>query len=185
MPRPFFSYNPLGSDSFRGFRREINRWVGEAAHASERLGNWPFGPAGSPRIELSETDHELVILAELPGLQPTDFQVELEDSLLHLHGEKPRPLPPSHQLRIDERRYGAFERSIQLPCSPTLADIRARFENGVLTIRVQKKITPRQVVPVQTHAGVTEPGVSHPAGSSSAGAPDDPSIPGGLGASRG
>jgi HSP20 family protein len=184
MTRPFFSYNPLGADSLRGFRREVNRWVGEAAQASERLGSWPFGPAGSPRIELSETEHELMILAELPGLLPTDFQVELEDSLLHLHGEKPRPLIPSHQVRIDERRYGAFERSIQLPFSPTLADIHARFENGVLSIRVQKKITPRQVVPVQTQAGATEAGVTHHAGTSRTAPSDDPSIPGGLGASR-
>jgi HSP20 family protein len=176
MTRPFFSYNPLGADSLRGLKREVNRWVGEATQAGERL----FGSVDGPRIELSETEHELLILAELPGLLPTDFQVELEDSRLHLHGEKPRPLLPSHQLRIDERRYGAFERSIQLPFAPTLADIGARFENGVLSIRVQKKITPRQVVPVQTQTGVTEPSVAHHAGASRDASSNDASVPGGI-----
>ncbi|MET0330841.1 MAG: Hsp20/alpha crystallin family protein [Dyella sp.] len=176
MTRPFFSYNPLGADSLRGFKREVNRWVGEATQAGERF----FGPAGSPRIELSETENELMILVELPGLLPTDFQVELEDSRLHLHGEKPRPLLPSQQLRIDERRYGAFERSIQLPFAPALADIRARFEHGVLSIRVQKKITPRQVVPVQSQVGTAEPSVTEYTETSRA-STEQPSVPGGLG----
>ena len=92
-----------------------------------------------PAMDLVETDDDFVLRADLPGLTEADVNIELEDNVLTLSGERRL----EHQDRKDgyyrvERASGAFSRSLTLPEGIDPDAIRASFENGVLEVRVPK-----------------------------------------------
>lgn len=119
---------------FMTFRREIDRMFDHFFDA----GWQPFGGGGlMPAVDLEETDKEVVVTAELPGVTEKDISVDLTGDVLTIKGEK-KMEQESGNGRRKERRYGAFERSIQLPYEVKDEDVDARFSNGVLTIRAPK-----------------------------------------------
>lgn len=95
-----------------------------------------------PAINVSENEHEYVVTAELPGLTRDEVEVEFEDDILTLRGEKREPTARRGMVRsyhLMERRFGPFARSLAFP-QPVDGDaIRASFENGVLTVRLPKQ----------------------------------------------
>ena len=98
-------------------------------------GNW------IPRVNVEESKDELVLSAELPGMTHDDVSIELENSVLTISGEKTEQRTEGEEERryhLWERRYGAFQRSFTLPRTVKSDDIRAGFENGILTIRMPK-----------------------------------------------
>lgn len=98
-------------------------------------GNW------IPRVNVEESKDELVLSAELPGMTHDDVSIELENSVLTISGEKTEERTEGEEERryhLWERRYGAFQRSFTLPRTVKADDIRAGFENGILTIRMPK-----------------------------------------------
>jgi HSP20 family protein len=121
-------------DPFMTFRREIDRMFDHFFDA-----RWqPFGSGGlMPAIDVEETDKEVVVTAELPGVTEKDIHVDLTGDMLTIKGEK-KTEQESDNGRRKERRYGAFERSIQLPFEVKDGDVDAKFSNGVLTIRAPK-----------------------------------------------
>ena len=105
----------------------------EASWTSPR----PF--ASSAAIDLNETDDEIVVTAELPGLDPDDVNVEVTGKRLVIRGEKRQE--SSRQERgysYQERRYGAFARAIQLPCEIDVDQAKAGYKRGVLHIILPK-----------------------------------------------
>ena len=119
---------------FMTFRREIDRMFDHFFDA----GWQPFGGGAlMPAVDVEETDKEVVVTAELPGVTEKDIHVDLTGDMLTIKGEK-KMEQESDNGRRKERRYGAFERSIQLPFEVKDADVDARFSNGVLTIRLPK-----------------------------------------------
>lgn len=90
----------------------------------------------SPNIEVYTTDKEVVLKAELPGLDAKDVNVEVTEDAVHLNGELKREeeIKEDNYFRT-ERQYGMFERIIPLPNRVRDADAKATFKNGVLTIR--------------------------------------------------
>jgi HSP20 family protein len=93
-----------------------------------------------PSIELSESDSEYKISAELPGIGENDVDVQVDDNnVLTIRGEKKSEV---HESRggtdFSERSYGEFVRSIQLPPTIDPSRIEGRYENGVLELRVPK-----------------------------------------------
>jgi len=92
-----------------------------------------FGP--SPRIDLREADGAIELTAELPGLTEDDVHIDLEDNLLTISGEK-RTSAETHDqgLKVTERRYGAFSRSVRLPAGVQSDKIQASLKQGVLTV---------------------------------------------------
>lgn len=118
--------NRLFDDVFRGFDL--------APVGSERFSN----RVGStwPSVEMSETDKEIKVTAELPGLDEKDVQVELTNGVLAISGEKKTESENKDWL-FSERYYGRFERRI--PVEDVDEDkISAAFKKGVLTVMLPK-----------------------------------------------
>ncbi|HIF55792.1 MAG: Hsp20/alpha crystallin family protein [bacterium] len=94
-----------------------------------------------PHVDVIETDEELTLTAELPGLSENDVTINLENSVLSVSGEKTairNEDETEQRSHVWERRYGSFNRSFTLPRTVSTEDIGALFENGVLTIHMPK-----------------------------------------------
>jgi HSP20 family protein len=88
---------------------------------------------------LEETQKDVLIRLELPGLDKDDCSIRIEGSVLYVSGEKRFECETSDSTyHIMERAYGAFERTIALPRNVDVAQAEARFKNGVLTVRPPK-----------------------------------------------
>jgi HSP20 family protein len=96
-----------------------------------------FTAMGFPRVEVSESDAELTIEADLPGLDEKDVELLLDDGMLTIRGEK-RSVREDKSRRVSERFYGRFERRLALPAGIEEEKVRASFSKGVLTITVPK-----------------------------------------------
>lgn len=134
-PHPFLALhrevNRLFDDVFRGFDLAP---FGMADRLFDRA-NWP-------KLELSETDKELRISAELPGLDEKDIDVTLANGVLVIRGEK-RTETEDRDRRFSERFYGRFERRI--PVEEIDEDkVTASFKKGILTVTLPKSATAQQ-----------------------------------------
>lgn len=96
-------------------------------------------PSFVPSLEIEETDKEIRIAAELPGLEEKDFELSLDDGVFVLRGEKrsERTSEKGGSSR-SERSYGRFERRIALPCEVVADKVGAEFKRGVLTVTLPK-----------------------------------------------
>ena len=92
-----------------------------------------------PAIDVFDAKEAVVLKAELPGMDPADIQIEVEDNVLTLKGERrfEEEVDEERYYRV-ERRYGSFQRSLALPQGMQAAAISASYEDGVLTITVPK-----------------------------------------------
>ncbi|MGW8178481.1 MAG: Hsp20/alpha crystallin family protein [bacterium] len=101
----------------------------------------------SPAVEIIESDEEISLTAELPGLEEKDIRISVEDNLLSLSGERTIEKNEEGKHVRSERWYGKFSRSFRLPETADLENIKARLTNGVLTVTVPKKeeAKPRQI----------------------------------------
>ncbi|MGE0159933.1 MAG: Hsp20/alpha crystallin family protein [Gemmatimonadales bacterium] len=98
------------------------------------------GTLWAPQVNVAETADELVFTAELPGLSREQVTIELEQNVLTISGEKmeERTEGEEQKYHLWERAYGSFRRSFTLPRPVNADDAEARFENGVLEIRLPK-----------------------------------------------
>lgn len=107
------------------------------------------GPAGSsfmngawqPAVSVQESPEELLLVAELPGLSEADIELEVENNVLTLRGEKTEVRSEEgegHRIHIQERRHGRFTRRFTLPRSVSTEGISADFDNGLLSVRMPK-----------------------------------------------
>ncbi len=137
-PNPRRSGQVTGSqiDPFSAFRQQMDRLFDDFfAPGFYRAGTAAFTPA----LDYSETDKEVRVRAELPGVEEKDIDVSIDGPLLTIKGEKNfERNEDGENHRVVERSYGAFARSIRLPFEPKDADIAAQFKNGVLNIAVKK-----------------------------------------------
>lgn len=120
---------------FRGDRGDARDWKGwgEIDRLLSPVAGW--GPA----VDLCESEDNITVKAELPGLAPEGIQLQVSGGLLTISGEKKDEYedPRSGYQRI-ERRFGAFSRSIQLPSEVEAEKAEAQFHNGVLTVVLPK-----------------------------------------------
>ncbi len=93
-----------------------------------------------PKLSLAETDGELVLTAELPGLTEKDVTVELDRDVLTIKGEKKAEKKEEKEggRYYCERSFGSFERSLRLPSGMIKDKIEASVRDGVLTVKVPK-----------------------------------------------
>ena len=91
------------------------------------------------RLDISETDKEISVAAELPGLEPEDIHISLDRNTLTISGEKRAEKEEKDQrfYRV-ERSYGSFQRSIPLPDEVNQDKIDATFKRGVLKVKLPK-----------------------------------------------
>ena len=101
----------------------------------------------APSVDISETDDVFEVRAELPGVAKEDLHVSVKDNLLTLSGEKRQEkVDDTQNYRRVERRYGSFQRSFTLPSEVEADDIKAEFNDGVLTLSIPK---PEAVKPTE------------------------------------
>ncbi|KAB2889883.1 MAG: Hsp20/alpha crystallin family protein [Desulfobulbaceae bacterium] len=93
----------------------------------------------SPRLDVSETDTALEVVADLPGMEKKDISVTLEDDLLIIQGErKEEKEEKGKKFHTIERRSGSFYRALRLPMEVVSDKIEAAFKDGVLTLKLPK-----------------------------------------------
>jgi len=99
----------------------------------------PFGAevSGWPSVEVSQTDRAVKVTAELPGLEDKDIELNVENNILTLKGEK-RTETEDKERQYSERYYGRFERRLALPVEVDEEHAQATFKNGVLTVTLPK-----------------------------------------------
>lgn len=128
-------------DPFLSLHREVNRlfddvFRGFGLGLPSLRGASGFG-AGWPSVEISDTDKQIKVTAEVPGLEEKDIEVFLNDGVLTLKGEK-RSETEDKEKQFSERYYGRFERRIPLGSEVKEDQIDATFKNGVLTVTLPK-----------------------------------------------
>jgi HSP20 family protein len=93
-----------------------------------------------PPVDIYETDDKLVLKAELPGIDPKDVEVRVEDNTLYLKGERKFEKEVKEEnLHHVERSYGAFSRTFALPSSIDSEKVQAEYKNGLLTLTMPKR----------------------------------------------
>jgi len=126
-------------DPFLALQRDVNRLFDGFFHTFDLTpfsGRFSDNEMGWPKIEMSETDKDVKVTAELPGLDEKDVQVELANGVLSIKGEKKTETEDKDRL-FSERYYGRFERRI--PAENVDEDkVSAAFKNGVLTVTMPK-----------------------------------------------
>ena len=128
---------------FLALHREMNRMFDDAFRSFD-IAPLSSQAMGWPNVEVSETANEVKVIAELPGLEEKDVQLELRDGWLTISGEK-RSETEDKERRFSERYYGRFERSV--PVDDVDQDkVEASFKNGVLTVTLPKVPTAQQKV---------------------------------------
>jgi HSP20 family protein len=113
----------------------LSRLFDDSMFSPLRDGRW------TPAVAVSETNDELMLSAELPGMGENDISIELENNVLTLSGEKSEERSQDDEERrfhIVERSFGSFSRSFTLPRTVDANGIVAKFENGVLTVTLPK-----------------------------------------------
>lgn len=97
------------------------------------------GGAAFPSVDITETDKEVRISCELPGLEEKDVHVSLADDILTIRGEKRAEHEEGEKgYQLVERSYGAFSRSIELPAHVDANKVQAKMKHGVLKISAPK-----------------------------------------------
>jgi HSP20 family protein len=93
----------------------------------------------SPRVDVSENDTEIVVSAELPGMEDKDVEVSVSRDMLTISGEKKEEKEEEDKNYYHvERSYGSFQRSIPLPGEVNPDEVEATFKNGVLNVTLPK-----------------------------------------------
>src|SRR5882672_9463886 len=128
---PFRDMNVLQDRMNRLFEDAGHGWRNSEPSATT---NW------SPAVDIFETEGEIVVKAELPGMDRKDISLNLENNVLTLKGERrfEKETNEENYHRI-ERSYGGFSRAFSIPASVDEEKIRADYKNGVLTIALPKK----------------------------------------------
>ena len=124
---------------FSGLANRLPRLFDEAWDTPEPTGSW------FPAVNVEEGTDELLLTAELPGMAEEDVSLEIENNILTIRGEK-REEPDEERDEGDdkrsyhvwERRYGSFQRAFTLPKSVVVDEIKADFDNGILTVKLPK-----------------------------------------------
>jgi HSP20 family protein len=125
----------FASSAFVRLQREIDRMFDDFGRGWDRLATTP----AFPKIDVSESDGEIEITAELPGMEQKDIDVSLANDVLTVSGEKrTQSEKKDKDYSVSERSYGAFSRSVALPPGIDPTAIKASVSNGVLKVTAPK-----------------------------------------------
>ena len=141
-------YEPWGL--LRRFHDDVNQLFGEsqagAAVEGDRssivTSNW------TPAVDIKEENERFVLKADIPGVDPKDIDVTMEEGVLTIKGErKTEPEEEANGYRRVERRYGSFYRRFSLPDTANAEGITAKGKDGVLEVVIPKleKVQPRRI----------------------------------------
>ena len=134
-------------EPFRGvttLQDQINRLFTEAFDRSSEgnLTTW------APAVDIYETEHELVVKADLSDVKPEELDIRVDNNILTIHGERKfeKKVTEDKYLRV-ERSYGSFSRSFSLANTVKTEEIKADYRDGVLTLTIPKReeAKPKQI----------------------------------------
>jgi len=123
-----------------GLRREIDRLFEDTFSRGDGVNNW------SPAVDVSESDKEVKLELELPGINPEDVEITADNNVLTVRGEKRgerKEGAEDSRYHLVERSYGSFTRSFQLPAGLDDTKIQAECNNGILSVRIPKAALPQ------------------------------------------
>lgn len=137
------------------FVTQFRPWYVQATPAARQAAQLFSGAAANegesawtPRVDVREEAERFVISADLPGVDPSTIEVQMEKNVLTLKGQRSaETLPEGARLTRSERRHGAFDRRFVLPDGADAEGIVAHGRNGVLDIVIPKKAqsAPRRI----------------------------------------
>jgi len=141
-------YEPWGL--LRRFHDDVNQLFGESQVAASAEGdrsrivtsNW------TPAVDIKEEDGRFVLKADVPGVDPKDIDVTMEDGVLTIKGERRyESEDEANGYKRVERSYGTFYRRFSLPDTANAEDITAKGKDGVLEVVIPKleKVQPRRI----------------------------------------
>jgi HSP20 family protein len=126
----------------------MNRIFDEAFRGRAADDEWALGGAWAPAVDIYEHEGSLVLKAELPGIDPKDVDVRVENNTLTLRGERKFESDVKREKyhRV-ERAYGTFSRSFTLPNVVDTEKIKAEYRDGVLrvTLPTREEAKPKQI----------------------------------------
>lgn len=136
------SYRDSEQNPFLALHREMNRLFDDAFRGFEprlpaSFGNFPAFGGAWPNVEITDKDQEVLVTAELAGLEEKDVEILLDNGVLTLRGEK-RAESEDKDKQFSERFYGRFERRIPLGYELDESKVDATFKNGLLRIVLPK-----------------------------------------------
>ncbi|HKW35810.1 MAG TPA: Hsp20/alpha crystallin family protein [Candidatus Acidoferrum sp.] len=145
-------------EPFRGvttLQDQINRLFNDTF---ERTGEQSNLSAWAPAVDIYETEHELVVKADLPDVDSKDLDIRVENNLLTIRGERKfeKKVDEENYLRV-ERSFGSFARSFTLANTVNPDAIKAEYQNGVLTLTIPKR---EEAKPKQIKVNVNAPAVA-------------------------
>jgi HSP20 family protein len=127
---PYRPSTDLVGSMFEDMLRPLSGWGGRMA---------AMGMLRAPEADVVETEGEIRVLVELPGMRAEDVELDLENNILTISGEKREERREGNDTwHLSERRYGKFSRSFVLPRDVEQERIAARFEDGVLSVTIPK-----------------------------------------------
>ncbi|KAI94979.1 molecular chaperone Hsp20 [Rhodomicrobium udaipurense JA643] len=149
---------PRYGDPFQSFRTEMDRLFENFLSGVPQLAGFRQGvPADhglTPSLDVKETDKELVVKADLPGIEEKDLQLTVHNGQLRISGEKKSEKSEEHEnYYVKERNFGSFTRTIPLPDTIDEDKVEATFDNGVLTVTLAKKddhIKPQKKIEIKS-----------------------------------
>jgi HSP20 family protein len=149
-------------EPFRGastLQEQVNRLFNDVLDRSSEessLTSW------APAVDIYETEHELVVKADLPDVDAKDLDIRVENNILTIRGDRKfeKQVAEENYLRV-ERAYGAFSRSFSLANTVNSEAIKADYQDGVLTLTIPKR---EEAKPKQIKVNVGTPAVAAAAG---------------------
>lgn len=130
-----------GDHPIAQLQREMDRVFEDFFHDFELPGIWHGRRDGKivPHVDVSDTDSEITVEAELPGMSDKDIEINLTDDALTITGEKKEESEKKEKDYIrTERSFGRIERTIPLHAEIQQSKVTARFDNGVLSVKLPK-----------------------------------------------
>jgi HSP20 family protein len=139
--KPFRELEPFRD--FERMRRDMDRFwdsfFQRGVRRTDEDAEW------LPSLDVAETKDEIVVKAEVPGMDPKDIDISLSDGLLTIKGEKKQEREEKEEdYHLVERSYGTFTRSIRLPKEVRRDKISASYKNGVLKVTLPKSEEAKQ-----------------------------------------
>jgi len=177
---PYSSTRHWMQDPLFQLQREIDRVFedvfssGSGSNAGGRSGSM----MNAPRIDLQDSEGELRLHADLPGVQASDLDVRVDGDVLTIRGERKAESERNEQnFHVMERSHGRFQRSIQLPFAPDPDEVEASVREGVLEVRIPKRAPQERSRRIEVRGG--ESGAGRPMTAAVSGGAGAGSSPGG------
>lgn len=122
-------------------QERMNKILTDSVKRLKEMAEPDVEKAWSPPVDILELPDSFLLLAEIPGIPRELTSVEVQGQTLIIRGERPQPEEMADgSLYRSERQYGAFERTFNLPVNVDSERIKARIENGVLAITIEKPV---------------------------------------------